>query len=154
YVNPSAFFVRLGWWTIGFLIEVIFAPPAHSGSALQLRWVAVTRFRAWRQRLARGSRSSSPPFAGSCRLLQAPVDGADDVARGEGEAAVSEDRHQARRVDPALVHQEHLQLRVAVLLDDEAALVRLEELDDLGAEGEAADAHEVDLLAAAAQHLE
>src|SRR5262249_24939799 len=55
----------------------IVAPPARSGSALQLRWVFVTRCRArrLRLRLARGSRFSSPPLAGSwMRLLVLAMD--------------------------------------------------------------------------------
>src|SRR5262249_38406328 len=46
------------------------APPAPYGAALQLRWVFVTRRRARRLRLARGSRFSAPALAGS--LLPPP----------------------------------------------------------------------------------
>src|SRR5262249_45592284 len=45
--------------------SVILEPPPRSGAALQLRWVYVTRYRAWRLRLARGSRLSAPLLAGS-----------------------------------------------------------------------------------------
>ena len=54
-----------------------------------------------------------------------------------------QDRDQARRIDPRVVHEQRLQLRVAVLLDHENLRVRLHEIEDLVLERERAQAQGV-----------
>ena len=68
-----------------------------------------------------------------------------DEARGDRRAVVVQDRDQARRVDAGVVDQQGLELRVAVLLDHEHLGVRGDEVEQLVAEREAADAQRVDV---------
>src|SRR5262245_47781469 len=75
-------------------------------------------------------------------------DSVDDALRGDRQPAVVQDGAQLLLVDRCLQRQERTQLRIAVLLDDENDLVLVEELRDLAAEREGADAHVVDAHAA------
>src|SRR5688500_10332577 len=67
-----------------------------------------------------------------------------DEARGDRRAVVVQDRDQARRVDAGVVDEQGLDLRIAVLLDDEDFAVRGHEVEELVLEREAADSQCVD----------
>ena len=53
----------------------------------------------------------------------------DDEARGDRRAVIMQDRDEARRIDAAFVDQQRAHLGVAVLLDHEDLVVRVDEVD-------------------------
>src|SRR5687767_3346610 len=67
-----------------------------------------------------------------------------DEARGDRRAVVVQDGDERSGVDAGVVDEQSLQLRVAVLLDDEHLRVRGDEVEDLVLEGKGADAKCVD----------
>src|SRR5689334_1843068 len=79
------------------------------------------------------------------RLLR---DLAGDEALGDRVAVVMQDRYELLRIDAAFVDEHHLELSVAVLLDDEHVVVRGDEFRDFVGKRKAADPHlvEVDAL--------
>ena len=84
-------------------------------------------------------------------VLHRGHDAVEDVARRDRHAVVMQDRAQAALVHAGLQRQQRAQLRVAILLDDEIELMRLEKLLDFLAERKAAHAHVVDLDALSRQ---
>ena len=78
----------------------------------------------------------------------------DDEARGDRRAVVMQDRHEPGRVDLQFGRQQGAHLLVAVLLDDEDALVIADEIEHVVMEREGADAQRVEMDAARFERVE
>src|SRR5882762_637458 len=79
--------------------------------------------------------------------LQALGDGRGDVARGNRRPVIVQNRDEARRVDRALVDQQHSHLCVAILLYDEDLVVRVDELNYLVRERKGAEPQRIEMEA-------
>src|SRR5215207_7552437 len=80
------------------------------------------------------SHATQGRYVEQARLLR---DLARDEAGGDRRAVVMQHRNEPRRIDAALVDEQRLHLRVAVLLDQEDTVVRQDELVHRFDEGEA-----------------
>ncbi|MFN9941064.1 MAG: hypothetical protein ACK56I_16460, partial [bacterium] len=73
---------------------------------------------------------------------------------GDGCPVVVQDLHQASRIDGKLVDEQRVHLRIAVLLDHEHRVVRIDELPDAIGKREGAQAQAVERHASGVELLE
>ncbi len=122
-----------------FIIAVGDSPARCSAGPCDAAW-------AWRCRsLFRGLLADGSHAAG---------DHAGDVACRDRRAVIVQQRDEARGIDPAFGDEQLLQLRVAVLLDHEHLIMRLDELRHLVGKGEGAHAQRVQMQSVFVQRLQ
>ena len=95
-----------------------------------------------------------PLRKGDVERRQSSGDLANDKAGGDGRAVIVKDGDKLRRVDIALVDQQHAHLAVAVLLDDEHFVVLGDKTGDLAMKREGAQAHAIQHCAVILERVE
>src|SRR5277367_6315715 len=87
------------------------------------------------------------------RLGELGADAADDGLCGHGKSAVAQDGVELRLLDGGLQDQKGLQLRIAILLDDEYRRMRFEKCFDVAVERKRPDAQVIDADVLAAENV-